>query len=245
MTDGDEASTDSSIKGAVVTGAAGELGAAVARSLAADGIRVYAADLTDAMGGAGIVPLRLDVTDRAAVFALARRAASETALGIWVNAAGIFLPVKAREAGEADWHRIIAVNLTGTYHGCAAALEVMAGTGGRIVNVGSIAGQVGSSGVHPAYGASKAGVHNLTKTYARAGIRHGVYCNAVAPGPIEGRMISKFGEDALRRLRRDHPMGRIGAMAEVVHAIRHLADPRGGYTNGAILQVNGGALMAG
>ena len=245
MTDGRDARTDSNIEGAVVTGAAGELGGAVARSLAADGIRVYAADLGDAEAGDGIVPVRLDVTDRAAVFALARRAAGETALGIWVNAASIFLPVKVGDAGEADWHRIIAVNLTGTYHGCAAALEVMAGAGGRIVNVGSISGQFGGSGVHPAYGASKAGVHNLTKSYAQAGIRHGVYCNAVAPGPIEGRMISKFGEDALDRLRRDNPMGRIGAMAEVVHAIRYLADPRGGYTNGAILQVNGGALMTG
>ncbi len=236
---------DSKIEGAVVTGAAGELGGGVARGLAADGFQVYAADLADAEGGAGIVPQRLDVTDREAVFALARRAADETALGVWVNAAGIFLPVDVRAAEEADWHRIIAVNLTGTYHGCAAALEVMAGGGGRIVNVGSIAGQFGGAGSHPAYGASKAGVHNLTKTYARAGVRHGVYCNAVAPGPIEGRMISKFGEKALARLRGRNPLGRIGAMEEVVHAIRYLADPNAGYTNGAILQVNGGELMSG
>jgi NAD(P)-dependent dehydrogenase (short-subunit alcohol dehydrogenase family) len=236
---------DSEVEGAVVTGAAGELGAAVARNLAADGIRVYATDLTDAAGGDGIVPLRLDVTDRDAVFALARRAAGESALRTWVNAAGIFLPVAVGVAEEDDWHRIIAVNLTGTYHGCAAALEVMAGAGGRIVNVGSISGQFGGASVHPAYGASKAGVHNLTKSYAQAGIRHGVFCNAVAPGPIEGRMISKFGEDALDHLRRRHPLGRIGAMDEVVHAIRYLADPRAGYTNGAILQVNGGQLMTG
>jgi 3-oxoacyl-[acyl-carrier protein] reductase len=90
------------------------------------------------------------------------------------------------DADALEWERIIAVNLTGTFHGCAAALAVMsANGGGRIVNIGSLSGQVGGTALHPAYGASKAGVHALTRTYALEGARHGVYCNAVAPSVID------------------------------------------------------------
>ena len=131
------------------------------------------------------------------------------------------------QASTEDWNRIIAVNLTGTFHGCAAALAVMSqGGGGRIVNAGSLSGHVGGTGVHPAYGASKAGVHALTKTYALEGARHGVACNAVAPGVLEGRMggaVRRTGQ--LERLARANPLRRLGRIEEAVEAIRFLADP--------------------
>ena len=171
--------------------------------------------------------------------------AAETDLSVWVNAAGTFEPARIIEAPPESWHRIIAINLTGTFHGCAAALAVMTPRGGRIVNVGSIAGQIGGLGVHPAYGASKAGVHALTKSYALEGAKHGVFCNAVAPGVLEGRMTKKFRAETLEKIRRAHPLRRLGTMDEVVHAIRYLADHRAGFTNGVILQTNGGELMIG
>lgn len=231
--------------GVVVTGAAGDLGTAVADSFLADGYRVYGGDVAAIRARPGLVASKLDVTERTQVFALARRAAAESALKVWVNVAGLFEAARVIEADPDVWHTVIAINLTGTFHGCAAALSVMAGEGGRIVNVGSLSGQLGGLSVHPAYGASKAGVHALTKAYALEGAKHDVYCNAVAPGPIDGRMTAKFSPGTLAKIRAGIPGKRLATMDEVVHAIRYLADDRAGHTTGAILQVNGGVLMTG
>ncbi len=236
---------ENSAKGVVVTGAAGDLGAALTDSFAHDGFTVYAGDVRPVPARDGVHPLNLDVTDRDAMFALARKAGEEAGLAIWVNCAGIVNVKPVRDADPESWDRVIAINLTGVFHGCCAALEVMAAAGGgRIVNIGSISGQVGGVGLHPAYGASKAGVHALTKSYALEGGRAGVYCNAVAPYVLEGSMAGEFGEKQ-DKLHRGHPLGRFGTMDEVVHAVRYLADPRASFTNGVILQVNGGALMIG
>jgi 3-oxoacyl-[acyl-carrier protein] reductase len=231
-------------RGAVVTG---DMGGGVAAAIARDGFTVYAADLRPLPEAEGIVPVVLDVTDRAAVFDLAERAARESDLRVWINAAGVFEPARVIEADEAAWECILAINLSGTFHGCAAALRVMAasGRGGRIVNVGSISGQLGGVGVHPAYGASKAGVHALTKTYALEGAKHGIYCNAVAPGVLEGRMTAGFPPEALAKIVRGNPQRRLGRMDEIVHAILYLADERASFTNGVILPLNGGELMVG
>ena len=147
------------------------------------------------------------MTDRAATFALAERAAAEAGgLSIWINGAGIVRVAKVLDADPEDWQQILAVNLTGTFHGCAAALAVMSRQGfGRIVNIGSLSGQVGGTGVHPAYGASKAGVHALTKSYALEGARYGVYCNAVAPSVIEGAMGDQFSERQRAQLAQSQP----------------------------------------
>ncbi len=234
--------------GAVITGAAGDLGGALAESFLADGFSVYGADIAEIAPQNGLTPVRLDVTDRTAVFALAERAAAETALAVWINGAGIVATGRISEAAPEVWDRVIAVNLTGSFHGCAAALTVMAaaGRGGRIVNIGSLSGQLGGLGVHPAYGASKAGVHALTKSYALEGGKVGIACNAVAPGVLEGSMAGEFRPDQLENIARASPMRRLGRMDEAVEAVRFLADPvRASYLNGVILPVNGGAYMPG
>ena len=179
------------------------------------------------------------------MFALAERAAAEPGgLSIWINGAGIVRVTKVLEADPEDWQRILAVNLTGTFHGCAAALAVMSRQGsGRIVNIGSLSGQVGGTGVHPAYGASKAGVHALTKSYALEGARYGVYCNAVAPSVIEGAMGDQFSERQRAQLAQANPLRRLARMDEVVDAIRYLASDAASYTNGVILPVNGGSYL--
>jgi NAD(P)-dependent dehydrogenase (short-subunit alcohol dehydrogenase family) len=231
---------------AVVTGAAGDLGGALAEAFLADGYRVYGGDIAPLEPRAGLVPVSLDVTDRNATFALAERAAAEAGpLKLWINAAGILCVVRVTDADPVDWERIIAVNLTGTFHGCAAALEAMRQSGGgRIVNIGSLSGQVGGTALHPVYGASKAGVHALTRTYALEGARCGVYCNAVAPSVIEGAMASQMSERQREQLARANPLRRLARMPEVVDAVRYLASDAASYTNGVILPVNGGSYLA-
>ena len=231
---------------AVITGAAGDLGYALCEAFLAEGYQVYGGDIAPVEPRRGLVPVHLDVTDRAAVVALAERAAVEAGpLRLWINAAGIVRVVKVSEADPEDWERIIAVNLTGTFHGCAAALAVMRhGGGGRIVNLGSLSGQVGGTGVHPAYGASKAGVHALTRTYALEGARYGIYCNAVAPSVLEGRMGNQFSERQRAHLAAANPLRRLGRIEEVVGAVRYLASAAASYTNGVILPLNGGSYLA-
>ena len=235
-------------KSVVVTGAAGDMGGGAAASFRADGFRVYAADLKAPSAAANTVPVALDVRDRAAVFALAERASAESDLRVWINCAGIAINAPVGEASPEEWDRIIAINLTGTFHGCAAAFAAMkknAPPGGRIVNAGSISGQLGGTGPHPAYGASKAGVHALTKSYAIAGARYGIYCNAVAPSVIEGSMAKEFSGAQREKYLAAIPMRRLATMDEIVHAIRYLADPRAGYTSGVILGLNGAQLNIG
>jgi NAD(P)-dependent dehydrogenase (short-subunit alcohol dehydrogenase family) len=230
---------------AVITGAAGDLGRALSASLLDDGYTVYAADIVPIEAQGGVVSTLLDVTDRAAVFALAERAAHDGNLILWINAAGIVRITKVLEADPDDWQRILAVNLSGTFHGCAAALEVMRRQGfGRIVNVGSLSGQVGGTGVHPAYGASKAGVHALTRTYALEGARYGVLCNAIAPSVLEGSMGGQFSERQIEQLVRANPLRRLGRIVEVVAAVRYLASDAASYANGVILPINGGSYLA-
>jgi NAD(P)-dependent dehydrogenase (short-subunit alcohol dehydrogenase family) len=229
----------------VITGAAGDLGRALSASFMADGHTVFGADVVAIEPCPRLIPVALDVTDRAGMFALAERAAEgHGGLSIWINGAGIVRVAKVLDADPEDWQRILAVNLTGTFHGCAAALAVMSRQGsGRIVNIGSLSGQVGGTGVHPAYGASKAGVHALTKSYALEGARYGVYCNAVAPSVIEGAMGEQFSERQREVLAQSNPLRRLARMDEVVGAIRYLASDAASYTNGVILPVNGGSYL--
>jgi 3-oxoacyl-[acyl-carrier protein] reductase len=229
----------------VITGAAGDLGRALAASFLADGYTVFGVDIAPIEPRAGLIPVALDVTDRAALFALAERAAAEAgALSLWINVAGIVRITTVLDADPEDWDEILAVNLTGTYYGCAAALAVMSRQRfGRIVNIGSLSGQVGGTGVHPAYGASKAGVHALTKTYALEGARYGVYCNAVAPSVIEGAMGRQFSDRQREQLAQGNPLRRLARMDEVVDAVRYLASDTASYTNGVILPVNGGSYL--
>lgn len=226
---------------AVVTGAAGDVGAALVSRLANDAWIVFAADIRAPSGGAGIHPEILDVADADAVERLAEAAAAAGDLALWVNGAGIFHVGPVAQASSADWDRILGVNLTGTFNGCRAALGRLV-PGGRIVNMSSIAGQTGVTGIHPAYGASKAGVQSLTSVYAKEGAKRGITCAAVAPGVLDSAMGGQFSDDQRAKLEAATAFRRFGRVDEVVEAILFLADTaRSGWINGATIPVNGGA----
>lgn len=234
---------------ALVTGASGGIGSATARALAARGARLALADIrrpqaTDALN------LEVDVTDSAAVRAMV--AATVEALGrldILVNVAGTVSMGAAATLAEAEWDRVIAINLKGSFLCCQAAIPAMrANRHGRIINIGSIIGKNGGNArpwidraeqdraSNVAYGVSKAGVHAMTAFLARELAADGITVNAVAPGPVASAMTTNFPA-ALQAL---IPVGRMGQAAEVAAAIAFLAGPDTGFITGEILDINGG-----
>lgn len=241
---------------ALVTGGASGIGAATARRLAADGARVAVADLqaeaarelAAEVDGLGLdLDVTLDASVRACVEAVEAELGPVDAL---VNAAGVagsggFFVDTAPD----EWEPVIAVNLRGVMAMTHAVLRGMQDRGyGRIVNVASEAGRVGSQ-LSSAYSASKAGVIGFTKTIAREAGRFGVTCNAVAPGPIATPMLEEtaaFGELGRRLVEgmvAATAMRRPGRPEEVAAAIAFLASEEASYVTGETLGVSGGLAM--
>lgn len=243
---------------AIVAGGAGAIGGAVAVALARAGADIALVDLHSATGiaaeisreGRRALDLPTDVTNRDAV----RRAVSQTVdtlggVDILVNAAGITSFGSAATLDEAEWDRVLAINLKGVFLCCQAVIEPMRTRGrGRIVNIGSVLGKNGGNArpwIDPAeqtragnlaYGASKAGVHALTLYLARELAGSAITVNAVAPGPIATEMTTGF-PDSLKAL---IPIGRMGVPDDVAAAVLYLAGPEAGFVTGEILDVNGG-----
>ncbi|TCS15315.1 glucose 1-dehydrogenase [Caulobacter sp. BK020] len=242
-------------KRALVTGAAGGLGAAIAARFVADGARVLLGDVDRARGE----QLARDLGDRTVFVTLdvaappAWNKAMEIAATAWggldvlVNNAALASPIVPIEQRDpADWDRMMAINLGGPFLGARAALPVFrAGGGGVIVNVSSVAG-LGQSGImDPAYACSKAGLTMLTRIIAAQHARDGVRCNSVHPGPIDtplARATYADTETLAQRLSRI-PAGRFAQVEEVVAAIVYLASEESAYVTGVALGVDGGALV--
>jgi NAD(P)-dependent dehydrogenase (short-subunit alcohol dehydrogenase family) len=243
-------------KVAVVTGGASGIGRATAGRLAAAGARVVVADVKDDMGretvleigGAGGVAeyRHADVTSEEEVEAL--MAAAVEAFGrldIAVNNAGVaghFGPVA--DLSLAEWRRMIDVNLTAVFLCLRAEIpRLRASGGGAIVNMSSGAGLMGFAGL-AAYVASKHAVIGLTKSVALEQARHGIRVNAVCPGSVRTPMLEGFAgsEEAVERMGKMSPIGRLGTPAEIADAIVWLCSPRAAFVTGVALPVDGGVL---
>ena len=227
---------------AIVSGAAGGLGAAIAQRLAADGFTVATCDLVPAAGSS--LHGELDVTDREAVGAFVVRVEAELGpLGVVVTAAGVQRTGESESVPERDWKRVLDVNLTGTWNVVQAALAGMLERGaGRIVTISS---EVGLAGLerYAAYAASKGGVIALTKALARELAPRGICVNSVAPGPIEAGMLLNEAAYSDDWLAAHVPLGRWGRASEVAAAVALLAGDEGGYFVGQVLSPNGGTVI--
>ena len=240
-------------KTAVVTGAAGTMGLAVARALLEDGARVALVDI-DAMRLDGVArfvrgataAVVCDVTQPDEVRAAHQQV--EKALGpvdILVNNAGVLSNSKAEATDDDEWRRVMAVNVDGAFYWSRAVLPAMKKRGwGRIINVSSLAAKTGGITAGTAYAASKGAMASLTFSLAREVAAHGVTVNGISPAYVNTPMVTEQLNDAQRRmLLAQIPVGRFCEPEEFAHAVRFLASPLAGFITGEILDVNGGLHM--
>ncbi len=229
-------------KTALVTGASSGMGQATAQMLANQGARVFTAQ----RGEAAHEVIPADFADPATpekVIAHIAQAAGR--LDILINNAGVMREGTVDEGSEDDWHLQLQVNLTAPYLLIRHAMPLLKQGGGAIVNVGSIEG-LGSNPRHPAYCASKAGLHGLTRAVAVDHGPDGVRCNAVAPGwidtPLNVDFVNSMGDpDQFRKgIGHIHPIRRTGAPEEVARLICWLASDDASFVTGQIYTIDGG-----
>lgn len=249
---------------ALVTGADGGIGGAIARAYAEAGATVLAADrsgdtkLADLLKAEGrdVVPVLLDVADQASVdAAIAKAVDLHGGIDILVNAAGVFHDVPLRELERQDWRRVFEVNVFGLAAVTQAASAAMIGRGGgRIINIASIGGRRADEKT-PVYSASKAAVISLTQSAALDLIRHRVNVNAIAPGPVRTSLWEDLDRSFSRRyLDADPgaftalaeaaiPAGRLAEPDDIVGAALFLASPASRFVVGQTLNVDGGVML--
>ena len=235
---------------AVVTGAARGIGAAVATRLAADGMAVAVLDLDEAAcdatvtaitaAGGRALAVGVDVADREKVAVAVQRVAD--GLGrpaVLVNNAGIIRDNRVEQISIEDWHAVLDVSLTGSFHCIQAAMPHMKSRKyGRIISFSSMSwrGNFGQAN----YVAAKAGIVGLTRTVALEGARHGITANAIAPGLIQTPMLASMNGPARDLLIGKVPLKHPGEPEDIAAAAAFLASTEAGYITGVVLDVDGG-----
>lgn len=239
---------------ALVTGAGSGIGRAIALGFAAQGDRVIAADLNEAAAQATaaehpelIVALPVDIADPTQVDAL--RDGAHAAVGVptvLVNAAGWDRTDQFLNATPEFAQKVVAINYLGPVHMCSAFLPGMieAGGGGRVVNLASDAGRVGSAG-ETIYAGAKGGVIALTKSLAREMARHLITVNCVCPGPTDTPLFAAQPEKLKEALVKAIPFRRLARPEEVAAPVLFFASDAASFITGQVISVSGGLTMAG
>jgi 2-hydroxycyclohexanecarboxyl-CoA dehydrogenase len=246
---------DFSGKVAVVTGAASGIGRAVAIELAGGGATIAAIDkdvegakrVVDELGGGAHRAFEVDLTDRSVLVNLGEKV--ESAVGdvsIVVNVAGWDVIEPFLENSREYWDQVVALNFMAPVEICRVFLERMTERQqpGRIVNVASDAGRVGSSG-ETVYAGAKGGVVAFSKSLAREMARHQITVNAVCPGPTDTPLFRSQPEKMQEALIRAIPLRRLARPDEVAFAIAYFASDAAAFVTGQVLSVSGGLTMAG
>lgn len=238
-------------KNALITGASGGIGGAIAKALHASGATVALSGtrtepleaLASELGArAHVVPCNLSDFD--AVKELPKQATEAMgSLDILVNNAGITRDNLFMRMSDEEWQSVIDVNMTSTFLLCKAVLRgMMKARWGRIVNISSVVGATGNPG-QGNYAASKAGVVGMSKSLAYEVASRGITVNCVAPGFITTAMTDKLTDDQKSGILGQIPAGRMGSSAEIASAVQYLASEEAGYVTGTTLHVNGGMAM--
>ena len=238
-------------KNALVTGASGGIGGAIAKSL-------YDAGATVALSGTRVAPLEelaaslgerahvlpCNLSDADAVTALPKQAADAMgSVDILVNNAGITRDNLFMRMSDEEWASVLDVNLTSTMRLCKGVIRgMMKARWGRIVNISSIVGATGNPG-QGNYAAAKAGMVGMSKSLAYEVASRGITVNCVAPGFIETAMTEKLTEDQKSGIMGQIPAGRMGTSEEIAASVLYLASPEASYVTGTTLHVNGGMAM--
>ena len=227
-------------KTAVITGAAKGIGRAIAEVLVANGCNVLIWDAS-AADVPGTRSIQVDITQPDQVARAVGGVPSNQPIDILVNDAGYLGRTTTFVShAPADWHRILQVNLVGTMQVTQAILPIMIRQGGgRIVNIGSLAGKEGLAGI-TAYSAASSGIIAFTKALSREVAKHNVFVNCVAPGPIDTDMIRDLGSEVVGQMIKDSPLGRLGEASEVAHLVAWLCTEASRFNTGAVFDMSGG-----
>ncbi len=238
-------------KAALVTGASGGIGAAIARMLHAQGATVVLSgtrrDALDSLAaelGERAFVCPADLRETAAPGALVESAEQAAGpLAILVNNAGMTRDTLALRMSDEDWQAVLDVDLSAPFRLARAALRgMLRRRAGRIINIASIVGATGNAG-QANYAAAKAGLVGMTKALAQEVGSRGITVNAVAPGFVSTAMTDRLSVQQRARLTESIPLGRIGRPEDVAAAVVYLASDEAGWVTGATLHVNGGMAM--